>query len=129
METGTLWTPGPWCWRNGHLSTVHGGGKVVLMACAAPPDGYGSRSHFKTRDPQTGVLVPLDENSRLALMLAALPEITERLHEAVDALEWCSGASAFQEGGEAHDGWKHVAAPALFDARSLLTRLTEGEGD
>jgi len=35
----------------------------------------------------------------------------------VEALQWCSAASDFQEGGQAREGWLKLCAPLLAEAQ------------
>ena len=47
---------------------------------------------------------------------------TERqiIHELVEALQWCSGASDFQPGALAEKGWAKLASGILPEARAYL---------
>jgi len=48
----------------------------------------------------------------------------ELLADCLDALLWCSGASDFQEGGMAHEGWKTLR-PLIAKLRGKSVGVTQ----
>jgi hypothetical protein len=92
---------GPWCWRNSHLSTAHGGGKVVMIACCTRDHRH--QVALKTRDPKTGVLVPLEPDSHIGRLLATAPVMAKFLFASSQALR------SYQFGNGSPDLAKSIA--------------------
>lgn len=81
-------TPGPWRWfgNGGALVGDHGRRPVVLCGVLGATGEGSPGAGLGQRDPETGLLAPLDTTSPDALLIQAAPDLLAACHKALGDL-------------------------------------------